>query len=366
MNKPMTNADAALTLSASTDPGFAAWLAASGGSLAISTYQAGRLFMVGWNGQQVSFLPRAFDRPMGLDVAGDRLALATRHAIWLFANSRPLAPNYLAPGRYDALYLPHAQFHLPDLQIHDLAFAGDELWLVNTRLSCLATPSPTQTFVPRWRPAFIDDLAPEDRCHLNGLAVRDARPAFVTALGETNTPHGWRDGKRGGGIVIDVDSGEIALRGLSMPHSPRWHDGALWLLNSGEGRLLRMTADGRADTVCELPGYLRGLCFVGHHALVGLCQIREKQVFDGMPVAERHAELLCGIAVIDTRSGQRVGLLSFTAGCSEIYDLRFLAGIRRPNVLNLAKDDVKLAISAPDCWYWLPKEELTPPSTQDV
>jgi len=357
-----TPAAAPETLKCSVDVGFAEWLAASGGSLAISTYQAGRLFMVGWNGRQVSFLPRAFDRPMGLDVSGHRMALATRNSLFLFANSAPLAPGYLAPNRYDALYLPHVEYHLPDLQIHDLAYAGNELWMVNTRLSCLCVPSVDATFEPRWQPRFIDDLAPEDRCHLNGLAVRNARPAFVTALGTSNTPQGWREGKHKGGVVIDVDSHETVLTGLAMPHSPRWHDGALWLLNSGEGQLLRMSADGRAAVICELPAYLRGLTFVGGCALVGLCQIREKKVFGGMPVAERHAELICGVAIIDLTTGRQRGLMRFTEGCSEIYDLRFLPGVQRPNVLNLAKDDVKLAITAPDCWYWLPKEELTPAS----
>jgi uncharacterized protein (TIGR03032 family) len=360
----MSSAPAAVeapeTLACAVDDGFAAWLHGSGGSLAISTYQAGRLFLVGWNGRQVSFLPRAFDRPMGLDVSTDgrRMALGTRHSLFLFGNSAPLAPNYLAPGRYDALYLPHVEYHLPDLQIHDLAYAGSELWMVNTRLSCLCVPSVDSTFEPRWRPRFIDDLAPEDRCHLNGLAVRDAQPAFVTALGASNTPQGWRDGKANGGVVIDIASGEIALNGLAMPHSPRWHDGALWLLNSGDGALLRMDTQGRAEVICRLPAYLRGLTFVGHHALVGLCQIRERKVFGGMPVAERHAELVCGVAIIDTRSGRQTGLMRYTQGCSEIYDLRFLPGVQRPNVLNLAKEDVKLAISAPDCWYWLPREEL--------
>lgn len=346
------------TLRCSVDPGFAEWLAGSGGSLAISTYQAGRLFMVGWNGRQVSFLPRAFDRPMGLDVSGRRMALATRHSLFLFANASALAPGYLTPDRYDALYLPHVEYHLPDLQIHDLAYAGDELWMVNTRMSCLCVPSVDATFEPRWRPRFIDDLAPEDRCHLNGLAVRDGRPAFVTALGTRNTPQGWRADKDRGGVVIDVASNEIVLQGLAMPHSPRWHAGALWLLNSGEGQLLRIGADGRAEVVCELPAYLRGLTFVDGCALVGLCQIRDKQVFGGMPVAMRHPDLLCGIAVIDLVTGRQRGLMRFTEGCSEIYDLRFLPGVQRPNVLNLAKDDLKRAISATDSWYWLPTETL--------
>lgn len=348
------------TLKCTVDAGFTEWLAASGGSLAISTYQAGRLFMVGWNGRQVSFLPRAFDRPMGLDTSAGRMALATRNSLFLFANSAPLAPGYLAPNRYDALYLPHVEYHLPDLQIHDLAYAGGELWMVNTRLSCLCVPSADATFEARWRPRFIDDLAPEDRCHLNGLAVREGRPAFVTALGATNTPQGWRDGKERGGVVIDVDSHETILAGLAMPHSPRWHDGALWLLNSGQGQLLRMAADGRAEPICELPAYLRGLTFVGDQALIGLCQIRETTVFGGMPVAARHEELICGVAVIDLASGRQRGLMRFTEGCSEIYDLRFLPGVQRPNVLNLAKEDMKLAISAADCWYWLPKEDLSP------
>jgi uncharacterized protein (TIGR03032 family) len=353
----MAEPAAAVTLQCQVDPGFAEWLATSGGSLAVSTYQAGRLFMVGWNGRQVSFLPRTFDRPMGLDVSGDRMALATRNAVWLLANSRPLAPNYLEPGRYDALYLPRAQFHMPDLQVHDLAFAGDDLWLVNTRMSCLAGLSSEHTFEPRWRPRFIDDLAPEDRCHLNGLALVDGRPGYVTALGESNAPHGWREGKRNGGIVIDVASGETVLRGLAMPHSPRWHEGRLWLLNSGEGRLLRLDADGRAETVCELPGYLRGLTFVGRHALVGLCMIREEKIFDGMPVSTRHPSLLCGIAVIDLARGVSVGMMTFTSGCTEIYDLRFLPGIQRPSVLNLEQDAGRLAVSVPDCWWWLPPPE---------
>ena len=345
------------TLRCQADAGFAQWMAACGGSLAISTYQAGRLFMVGWNGRQVSFLPRAFDRPMGLDVDGERMVLATRNAIWLFANSRALAPHYLEPGRYDALYLPRATYHLPDLSIHDLAFAGDTVWMVNTRLSCLATLSLSHTFEPRWRPPFIDDLTPDDRCHLNGLALVEGRPKYVTALGRTNTAGGWRASKHNGGVVIDVDSGEILLDGLAMPHSPRWHDGRLWLLNSGEGRLLRMERDGSASVVCELPGYLRGLCFVGGHALVGLCKIRESKVFGGMPVQARTPDLLCAIAVVELQSGRTVGMLTFTEGCTEIYDIRFLPGMLRPNVLNLDKPEVKLALSAPDCYYWLRSEE---------
>ena len=340
-------------LTCDADAGFVEWMSACGGSLAVSTYQAGKLFLVGWNGRQVSFLARNFDRPMGLDVQGPRMALVTTHAIQVFANAPNLAPLYLERGRYDALYLPRALYVMPDLAVHDLAYAGDTLWVVNTQCSCIATLSLDQTFVSHWQPPFIDSLAAEDRCHLNGLALRDGRPAYVTALGTTNTAGGWRSAKNGGGVVIEVDSGRVVLDGLAMPHSPRWHDGRLWVLNSGHGQLLRLDGRGGADVVCELPGYLRGLCFVNGYALIGLCKIRETNVFGGMPVQQRHAELLCGVAVVSLRSGKRVGTLSFTSGCTEIYDLRFIPGKRRPNVLNLDKPEYKLAISAPDCYWWL-------------
>jgi uncharacterized protein (TIGR03032 family) len=340
------------------DPGFVQWLSASGGSLAISTYQAGFLFMVGWNGRQVSFLPRSFPTPMGLDVEDRRLVLATRNGVWLFADAPELAHEYREPGRYDALYLPRVTYHLPELSVHDVAFGRDGIWWVNTRMSCLSTLSQEHACAPRWKPRFVSDIAPEDRCHLNGLALRDGRPYAVTALAESDTAGGWREHRRDGGVLIDVDSGETILRGLAMPHSPRWYRDRLWLLNSGAGQLLRVEPDGRASLVCELPGYLRGLSFAGDYALIGLCQIRESNIFGGMPVQEKHPDLLCAAAVVSLRSGRCVGMLRFTAGCTEIYDLRFLPGVQRPNVLNLDKDDVRHAIHMPkESWWVRPSQQ---------
>jgi len=64
-------------------------------------------------------------------------------------------------------------------------------------------------------------VVPEDRCHLNGLAVVDGQPKYVTALGTTDTPGGWRERKADGGVLLDVESGETLIDNLSMPHSPR-------------------------------------------------------------------------------------------------------------------------------------------------
>lgn len=319
------------------------------------------VLLAGWNGTQVGLTARHFSKPMGLATEGPRLALACEHELWLFADDRLLAAEYLSPGRYDALYLPRAAYFTGDLNIHDLGFGVEGLWLVNTRFSCLAGVSLDFSFVPRWQPRFITRLAPEDRCHLNGLALVEGRPKYVTALGESDQPGGWRANKVAGGVLIDVDSRETIARGLCMPHSPRWHDDQLWVLNSGTGELWTVDPQqGSHTVVCALPGFLRGLCFVGPYALVGLCRLRDKNAFDGLPVQSRVASLVSGVAVVDLRSGRQLALLEFTAGCSELYDVRFLPGVFRPAILNQDKPAVRQAITAPAFSYWLqPKEERT-------
>jgi len=335
---------------------FQGWLSQAGGSLAITTYQAGKVAMIGWDGRQVTLLMREFDKPLGLAVQGNRIALASRHDLWLFSNARPLAHDYQEenPGRYDALYLPRVSFHTGDLHTHDVVFEGDDLLLANTRFSCLARLSRDYCFTPVWKPEFVTDLVPEDRCHLNGVAVVEGRPKYVTALGTTDTAGGWRENKAAGGVLIDVDSNEVVCRGLSMPHSPRWYDNRLWALNSGAGELLTINpSSGEAAVVCGLPGYLRGLCFAGPYALVGLSKIREKHIFGGLPIQERCDQLRCGVAVVDLRSGVLAGTFEFTSGCEELYDVQFLPGVYRPMILNLEKPAARQAITNPESSFWL-------------
>ncbi|MEX0714924.1 MAG: TIGR03032 family protein [Pirellulales bacterium] len=344
------------------DDQFTDWLLSTGGTLAVTTYQAGKVTLIGSRDGGVSVLMRSFDKPLGLAVSGVRVALAGRHQVWLFANAPLLAGDYAErePGRYDAIYLPRAAYFTGDLNVHDLAFGdggplgGDGLWLVNTRFSCLAGISRDYSFVPRWQPPFISELAPEDRCHLNGLAMVGGRPKYVTALGETDSVGGWRENKATGGVLVDVERNEVVLRGLSMPHSPRWHDGRLWLLDSGVGELCLVDPhSGERTVVCRLPGYLRGLCFVNGAAVVGLCQIRERHIFGGLRVQHDHDRLLCGLAVIDLRTGRRIGLFEFTGGCQELYDVQFLSGVERPMIVNLEQEAARQAFPTADFAYWL-------------
>src|SRR5947207_2027008 len=195
---------------------FPALLNQLGASLLVTTYQANKLLVVRAAGAGLSTLVRTFDQPMGLTADARRLTIGTRTQVWELRNAPDIASRVEPAGAHDACFLPRSCHVTGDIRVHELARVGDELWAVNTRFSCLCTLHPDYSFVPRWRPPFITALAAEDRCHLNGLALVDGRPRYVTALGETNTANGWRANKPQGGCLMEVSGGEIISRGLSM------------------------------------------------------------------------------------------------------------------------------------------------------
>jgi uncharacterized protein (TIGR03032 family) len=308
---------------------FAALLEHLGASLLVSTYQAGKLALVGASRGTLALSFHNFDRPMGLAIQGDRIAVAARNQIWFLKNNRDVARRLEPTGAHDACYLTRASQVTGEIQAHEMGWAGDELWVVNTLFSCLCTLHADYSFVPRWQPSFITALAAEDRCHLNGLAMDDGRPRFVTALGETDQREGWRAGKVSGGRLIEVPSGRTVASGFAMPHSPRVHRGRVWMLDSGKGQLVRVDPDdGRVDVLAELPGYARGLTLVGNYAFVGLSKIRETSTFGGVPIAERREALKCGVAAVDLGTGEIVGILEFRSGVDEIFDVAALEGVR--------------------------------------
>lgn len=319
-------------------------------SLVVTTYQAGKLVVFRSRGGKLSMLLRTFDKAMGLAADARRMSIATTYQIWTLRNSPQVAARLEPKGTHDACFLPRTSHVTGNIDCHEIAWAGEELWAVNTLFSCLCTLDPEYSFVPRWRPPFITGLARHDRCHLNGLALADGRPRYVTVFGETNEPEGWRPGKLTGGCVIDVETGETIVRGLSMPHSPRIHDDQLWVLNSGHGQLALVDRGrGRLVPVADLPGYTRGLAFAGRFAFVGLSKIRETAVFGGVPIAERMQERKCGVSVVDTQTGQIAAFLEFDQTVEEIFDVQLLPGVRFPAVVGFGKDTIHRAcVIAPE------------------
>jgi uncharacterized protein (TIGR03032 family) len=333
---------------------FPALLRDLGASLLVSTYQAGKLIVVRAGPERLSSMLRSLDQPMGVASDAGRLAIGTRGQVWLWHNAPALASQLDPSDRHDACFVPRSSHVTGDIRVHELAWAGEELWVVNTRFSCLCTLHPGYSFVPRWCPPFITALAAEGRCHLNGLAMAEGRPRYVTALGETDTREGWRPNKANGGCLIDVPNAAVIARGLCMPHSPRVHAGWLWVLDSGTGRVLVVEPQtGRSETVAVLPGYTRGLAFCGRYAFVGLSRIRETSQFGGLPLANRQGELKCGIWVLDVPSGQTAGFLEFEADVEEIFDVQVLAGYRLPNIIGLQKETVHDV-------FVLPSESIIP------
>jgi uncharacterized protein (TIGR03032 family) len=302
-------------------------------SLWVSTYQAGKVVVARVRNGELEFGHHSFERPMGMTIARERIAVGTHSQIWFLASSPDIAPRISPPGSHDGCYLARACHVTGEIRCHELEWGGNDLWIVNTLFSCLCTLAPHHNFVPRWKPPFISTLAAEDRCHLNGMAMENGRPRFVTCLGASDEQEGWRPAKAEGGCVIDVPSGQVVVRGLSMPHSPRLHQGRLWLLESGRGRLVALDPGAeRARTVAVLPGYARGLAFLGRYAVVGMSKIRQTATSAGLPVAEDLDSLKCGIAVVDVTSGKLEALLEWHSGIEEIFDVRLNTHSRWPFV----------------------------------
>jgi uncharacterized protein (TIGR03032 family) len=323
-----------------------------GASLLVTTYQAGKLVMVRDDGDHLNAHFRAFQAPMGLALDGGRLAVGTTIQVWEFADVPAVAARLEPAGRHDACFLPRASHVTGNIQGHEMAWgSGGELWIVNTRFSCLCTLDRSASVAPRWRPPFVSALEPSDRCHLNGLAMVDGRPRYVTALGETDEPAGWRANKARGGILMDVASGEVITRGLSMPHSPRWYAGRLWVCESGAGTLGYVNLDtGRYEPIAEMPGFTRGLDFAGGLAFVGLSQVRESAVFSGIPITERLAaeERSCGVCAVDLASGRVVALLRFDTTVQEIFAVTVLHGRRWPELINDDESLLENSFVVPD------------------
>jgi uncharacterized protein (TIGR03032 family) len=337
-----------------TSRGFTSWLARSGGSLAFTTYQAGKLFFLGLkpDGKQ-NVHERTFARCMGVSASPDArtLLLATHYQLYRFDNALPAGQQ---SGVNDAVYVPKLAWITGDLDIHDLGFgASCRPIFVNTLFSCLAEASEGYSFKPIWRPPFITKLAPEDRCHLNGMALEDGHPRYVTAVSKSDVADGWRDKRDDGGIVIDVRSNDIVCEGLSMPHSPRLHAGRLWVLNSGTGEIGFVDLKGaRFEPVAFCPGYARGLAFSGNSAIVGLSQPRGNRAFQGLAIdaglSSRSAAPRCGLVVIDLASGDTVAWVRLEGVVHELYDVIFLPDVRCPVAIGFKTDEILRVISIDD------------------
>jgi uncharacterized protein (TIGR03032 family) len=325
------------------------WLSAQNVSLAFTTYQTGKLFLLGRNPDgRLAVFERTFNRAMGLCADGQTLWLSTLSQLWRFENL--LRPGEQYQG-HDRLYVPKVANTTGDLDIHDVAIdhKGRPVF-VATAFGCVATVSEQASFTPLWRPPFLSKLAAEDRCHLNGLALLDGHPRFATAVSTSDVVDGWRDRRRDGGVVLSIPDGRVLASGLSMPHSPRFDKGRLWLHDSGTGRFGSIDPDGGPfEPLTFCPGYLRGLAFVGDFAIVGLSRPRRDSTFGGLVLEDeltrRSADARCGLLVIDLRSGDVAHWLRVDGLVRELYDVAVLPRVARPMALGFKSDEIQRMIA---------------------
>lgn len=351
---PQDDTPQATSVSYSQSAGLVALLARLNLSIAFSSYQSGILYMLGRNAQGGAHLHQcSIPSPMGLRFADGGLTLSAAFQILQFRS--PLAAHERINHQFDVCFVPRQVYFTGHLDAHDIGLdrTGQPIF-VNTRFNCLATPDAQHSFKPLWKPPFISTIVDEDRCHLNGLAMEDGEPAYVTAVSRSNTIDGWRDRRADGGVVIDVRSDRIVCEGLSMPHSPRLHEGRLWLLNAGTGELghveFQPDGVGRFVPLTFCPGFLRGLSFHGNFAFVGLSKPRHQR-FEGLALDQRlkdaDSDPWCGIQIIDISTGHCVEWFRIDGEVTELYDVEIIPGAACPMTVSPNSAEITKFITWP-------------------
>lgn len=334
-------------------------------SLMLSTYQAGKVIILSSDGTHMHQLVRDFQRPMGIALKGEMMALAGALGVTVFRTDSSLAKTYPEkPDTYDAFYYPTIQFRTDYVDIHDIAFTNQGLVGVNTSFSCLSRLDGEYSFQPVWKPQFIDKFVPQDLCHLNGMAVdEEANIRYVTAFGETASKEGWRENKLTSGVLIDVQTNEILLKGLPMPHSPRIYKGELYLLLSATEELIRVDLKRQSyRTIAHIDGFIRGLSFKENYAFIGVSKLRKSHTFSDLDIADK--EIKAGVVIVDIQTGEIVGEMKYENSVDELYDVHILDGFKRANIINYQQSLRHRALITPFGCGWV--ENMTENTVKNI
>ncbi|MFP4364892.1 MAG: TIGR03032 family protein [Spirochaetia bacterium] len=331
----------------------------AGCTLAVSTYQAGKvIFLSAVNDEKLVQLPRNFRSAMALGALGDKLAVAERDKVVVLRSVPGLAAGYpKQQNTYDTMYIPQASYYTGPIDLHGLEWGTQGLWAVNTSFSCLCLIGENFSFYPVWKPSWVSELMPEDRCHLNGMAMKEGKPEFVTAFNRGNSRRSWKEGLPGGGVLIHVETGEVILEDLQMPHTPRLYNGKIYMLLSATGEIICVDPEtGENDIVNKVNGFVRGMSKYGDFLFVAYSRLRKNaSIFKDLPIADKCKN--AGVDVFHLPTGARVGGLWYQSSVDEIFDIQVLPEITRPGILNTESEILSRAIVTPDRAFWLHQEK---------
>lgn len=334
-------------------------------SIIFSTYQAGRVMVIGsLDGIELNQTPISFKKPMGIAVEESKMAIASLDEVTFFSNNENITETInLNERQFDTVYIQRAVYNTSSIDVHDIHFGDGVLWGVNTLFSCLTTFDINYNFRPKWKPDFIDALAPEDRCHLNGMAFDGTMPKYVTALSATNTKDGWRENKMGSGVLLEVPSSRKILEGLAMPHSPRIIDGELYVLESGKGTLLKVNPEEcTSEVVYDFGCFVRGMSNHNGILFIAKSQIRStSKDFNDLDVKENSRT--AGVIVFDLNKKEVLGQIDYITTVEEIYDVQVIENYLKPVVLTNKSEKYKQVITFPGGVFWR-KEKLEEPKKE--
>jgi len=326
---------------------FAEILATENVSIVLSAYHDAKLIFVSAEGNQILQSPVGCAKPMGIGVHENKLAVANLDKLTVYAHSERLANLVKGDSHLDTIYFPRTTFYTGPVDVHDISFGRKDIWAVNTKFSCLVTFDINHSYTPRWKPHFISELRPEDRCHLNGLAMQNGEPAYVTALSQTDDKEGWRADIVKTGVILDVQNNRTLLSGLAMPHSPRLINNKLYFLQSAIGELSCYNPeDGTSETLYNFDAFVRGMAASQNYIYVAYSKIREtSKTFAKLPVASLRNN--SGVFVYDIREKKIVSELIYNTGISEIYDIQTLPNTRRCSLITEENPLHRRAVSMP-------------------
>ncbi len=315
----------------------AALLSEANCSLLLSTMNKEQLVVIGaLNEDQLIQKQYYLSSPNGIAIREDQMAIACKEEVRIYQQAPAGEGEKTEASR---AWYPKLSYHTGDLDIHDLHFGKEGLWAVNTAYSCLCTIGGPYSFTPRWQPHFIDRLARQDRCHLNGLVMQDGSPLYVSALGRGNSPYSWRTDEMKDGILLDVSSNEIILANLFFPHSPQMHDGELFMLLSGSGELVKVDVErGDYEVLTRIGGFVRGMAKCGDYLFVAYSQHRKVSSSAGkLSTSPRSNQ--AGVVLVHLPSGKIVGETDPTIldNISDIYDIKLLAGSEGVEIMSTTK-----------------------------
>jgi len=349
---------------------FAKILKALNISLAVRSYQSARLILVRSDGETIDTNLKAFPRPMGIYADENHIALGTFNQVLEFKraddilesikngsldNTGTFSTKVLEKDKEkmqelkeyrdeeiaevrkaDALHLPRASLTTGMINIHDIAWGDEGLWVVNSTFSCLSTLSPDNSFVARWKPKFISKLVPEDRCHLNGMAMLNGKPKYVTTFNMEDSRDSWSEGRIDYGTLIDIDTDEILIEGMIMPHSPKVYKGEVYVCESGLGVVWRYNPITKEKAqVVKLQGFTRGLYFYGGVMFVGLSQVRASEIKTPSPISTMYDETYAGVWMINLEDNTEIGHIKFDGDVDQIYDIAIIPDSTMPELLNV-------------------------------